>query len=44
MDFFFFFPFMFNFLGNVVRGMMYYRRALMLQSFLERRSLGGICF
>lgn len=27
-----------------MRGMMYYRRALMLQSYLERRSLGGICF
>ena len=26
----------------VVRGMMYYRRALMLQSYMERRSLGGI--
>lgn len=25
-----------------VRGMMYYRRALMLQSYMERRSLGGI--
>lgn len=28
----------------IVRGMMYYRRALMLQSFLERRSFGGIQF
>ncbi|RXH96125.1 hypothetical protein DVH24_008625 [Malus domestica] len=27
-------------LARTVRGMMYYRRALMLQSFLERRSLG----
>ncbi|KAJ4775037.1 GLUCAN SYNTHASE-LIKE 8 family protein [Rhynchospora pubera] len=25
-----------------VRGMMYYRRALLLQSYLERRSLGGV--
>ncbi|XP_024025005.1 callose synthase 10 isoform X1 [Morus notabilis] len=29
-------------LARTVRGMMYYRRALMLQSYLERRSLGGI--
>ncbi|XP_031403212.1 callose synthase 10 isoform X2 [Punica granatum] len=29
-------------LARTVRGMMYYRRALMLQSFLERRTLGGI--
>lgn len=29
------------FFGFTVRGMMYYRRALMLQSFLESRSLGG---
>ncbi|XP_021638598.2 callose synthase 10 isoform X2 [Hevea brasiliensis] len=28
-------------LARTVRGMMYYRRALMLQSYLERRSLGG---
>ena len=35
---------MFVYLGNAVRGMMYYRRALMLQSYLERRPLGGICF
>ncbi|CAH9107276.1 unnamed protein product [Cuscuta europaea] len=28
-------------LARTVRGMMYYRRALMLQSFLEGRSLGG---
>ncbi|KAK6920584.1 Glycosyl transferase, family 48 [Dillenia turbinata] len=28
-------------LARTVRGMMYYRRALMLQSFLERRGLGG---
>ncbi|KAH7865146.1 hypothetical protein Vadar_002820 [Vaccinium darrowii] len=28
-------------LARTVRGMMYYRRALMLQSFLENRSLGG---
>ncbi|XP_050224596.1 callose synthase 10 [Mercurialis annua] len=27
-------------LARTIRGMMYYRRALMLQSFLERRSLG----
>lgn len=27
-------------LARTVRGMMYYRRALMLQSFLERRSVG----
>ncbi|KAJ4839988.1 Callose synthase 10 [Turnera subulata] len=27
-------------LARTVRGMMYYRRALMLQSFLERRSIG----
>ncbi|KAJ7956112.1 Callose synthase-like protein [Quillaja saponaria] len=27
-------------LARTVRGMMYYRRALMLQSFMERRSLG----
>lgn len=27
-------------LARTVRGMMYYRRALMLQSYLERRSLG----
>ncbi|KAG5537092.1 hypothetical protein RHGRI_024510 [Rhododendron griersonianum] len=27
-------------LARTVRGMMYYRRALMLQSFLEKRSLG----
>lgn len=27
---------------NAVRGMMYYRRALMLQSFMERRGLIGI--
>ncbi|XP_028115445.1 uncharacterized protein LOC114313272 isoform X2 [Camellia sinensis] len=27
--------------GITVFGMIYYRRALMLQSFLERRSLGG---
>ena len=27
-----------------MRGMMYYRRALMLQSYLEGRSLEGICF
>lgn len=26
---------------HVVRGMMYYRRALMLQSYLEKRYLGG---
>lgn len=26
---------------EAVRGMMYYRRALMLQSYLERRCLGG---
>ncbi|XP_030938469.1 callose synthase 10 isoform X3 [Quercus lobata] len=31
-------------LARTVRGMMYYRRALMLQSYLEGRSLGGICF
>ncbi|ONM00680.1 Callose synthase 10 [Zea mays] len=29
-------------LARTVRGMMYYRRALMLQSYLERRCLGGI--
>ncbi|CAN6202896.1 unnamed protein product [Urochloa humidicola] len=29
-------------LARTVRGMMYYRRALMLQSYLERRYLGGI--
>ncbi|KAH0704540.1 hypothetical protein KY285_018818 [Solanum tuberosum] len=29
-------------LARTVRGMMYYRRALMLQSYLERRSLGGV--
>ncbi|XP_042505400.1 callose synthase 10-like isoform X2 [Macadamia integrifolia] len=28
-------------LARTVRGMMYYRRALMLQSFLEKRALGG---
>ncbi|XP_040989322.1 callose synthase 10 [Juglans microcarpa x Juglans regia] len=28
-------------LARTVRGMMYYRRALMLQSYLERRPLGG---
>nr|GEV05479.1 callose synthase 10 [Tanacetum cinerariifolium] len=28
-------------LARTVRGMMYYRRALMLQSYLENRSLGG---
>lgn len=28
----------------VVRGMMYYRRALVLQSYLEKRYLGGILF
>ncbi|XP_059441555.1 callose synthase 10 [Corylus avellana] len=28
-------------LARTVRGMMYYRRALMLQSYLERRSLGA---
>lgn len=28
--------------ANTVRGMMYYRRALMLQSYLESRSFGGI--
>ncbi|KAK3005726.1 hypothetical protein RJ639_016711 [Escallonia herrerae] len=28
-------------LSRTVRGMMYYRRALMLQSYLERRSLGA---
>lgn len=32
------------FCGHKVRGMMYYRRALMLQSFLERRGLGGTWF
>jgi callose synthase len=31
-------------LARTVRGMMYYRRALMLQSFLERRGLGGTWF
>lgn len=36
--------FVFLILEKTVRGMMYYRRALMLQSYLERRSLGGICF
>lgn len=36
----FFIPLLFGF---AVRGMMYYRRALMLQSFLESRSLGGSC-
>ncbi|KAM0882138.1 hypothetical protein ACQ4PT_032510 [Festuca glaucescens] len=29
-------------LARTVRGMMYYRRALMLQSYLEKRHLGGI--
>ncbi|WOL18279.1 callose synthase 10 [Canna indica] len=29
-------------LARTVRGMMYYRRALLLQSFLEKRYLGGI--
>lgn len=29
-------------LARTVRGMMYYRRALMLQSYLERRSPGGV--
>ncbi|CAL4941189.1 unnamed protein product [Urochloa decumbens] len=29
-------------LARTVRGMMYYRRALMLQSYLEKRYLGGI--
>ncbi|KAM3247140.1 callose synthase 10 [Capsicum annuum] len=29
-------------LARTVRGMMYYRRALMLQSYLERRVLGGV--
>ncbi|XP_020112888.1 callose synthase 10 [Ananas comosus] len=29
-------------LARTVRGMMYYRRALILQSYLERRSLGGL--
>ncbi|KAJ1692919.1 hypothetical protein LUZ63_009617 [Rhynchospora breviuscula] len=29
-------------LARTVRGMMYYRRALLLQSYLERRSLGGV--
>lgn len=28
----------------IVRGMMYYRRALMLQSYLEKRPIGGILF
>lgn len=28
---------------NLVRGMMYYRKALMLQSYLERRASGGVC-
>lgn len=32
----------FDFVGITVRGMMYYRKALMLQSYLERRSLGGM--
>lgn len=27
---------------NLVRGMMYYRRALMLQSYLERKASGGV--
>ncbi|KAF8390568.1 hypothetical protein HHK36_025095 [Tetracentron sinense] len=31
-------------LARTVRGMMYYRRALMLQSYLERRALGGASF
>ncbi|KAL3512615.1 hypothetical protein ACH5RR_025332 [Cinchona calisaya] len=31
-------------LARTVRGMMYYRRALMLQSYLEKRSLGEISF
>jgi len=30
-------------LARTVRGMMYYRRALMLQSYLEKRYLGGVC-
>ncbi|KAJ3690938.1 hypothetical protein LUZ61_020102 [Rhynchospora tenuis] len=29
-------------LARTVRGMMYYRRALLLQSYLEKRSLGGV--
>jgi hypothetical protein len=29
------------FVNDAVRGMMYYRRALMLQSYLEKRYLGG---
>ncbi|ONK58964.1 uncharacterized protein A4U43_C08F1540 [Asparagus officinalis] len=29
-------------LARTVRGMMYYRRALMLQSYLEKRYLGGL--
>lgn len=29
---------------SAVRGMMYYRRALILQSYLEKRSLGGLLF
>ncbi|CAA6653832.1 unnamed protein product [Spirodela intermedia] len=29
-------------LARTVRGMMYYRRALILQSYLEKRSVGGI--
>ncbi|KAG0453842.1 hypothetical protein HPP92_025146 [Vanilla planifolia] len=29
-------------LARTVRGMMYYRKALMLQSYLERRSVGGL--
>lgn len=32
----------FGFYETTVRGMMYYRRALMLQSYLERRPLAGI--
>jgi hypothetical protein len=32
-----------DFIFLAVRGMMYYRRALMLQSYLEKRYLGGVC-
>ena len=36
----------FHFLGcsSAVRGMMYYRKALILQAYLERKELGGLLF
>lgn len=44
MHFFKIIYFLLNYNNNPVRGMMYYRKALMLQSYLERTTSGGSGF